>query len=242
MRVDEKLARFQNRDVLPTLSVSRATLPDLAVKFDRFLGPCVFEESVVINSPVLSPSRQAFIGANSYMNDGGYIRDRVFIGRFCSIGRRVTIGAGAHSMTRLSTSPAIRDGSASPYTNEQMIALGLRQNRLAETIIENDVWIGDGAIVMPGVRIASGSVVGANCVVVSDVPAYSIVGGVPARVIRYRFPVDIIEALLSSEWWELPNEILNELPTGNVVEFLELIARTDLSERRKEFDSYVLES
>jgi hypothetical protein len=72
------------------------------------------------------------------------------------------------------------------------------------------VWIGHGAVVLPGVTVATGAVVGANAVVTSDVGSYEIVAGVPARRIRTRFPVPIIDGLLASQWWDWPDERLFE--------------------------------
>lgn len=80
-----------------------------------------------------------------------------------------------------------------------------------KTIVEHDVWIGHGAHIKQGVVIGTGSVVGMGAVVTKDVPPYSIVGGNPAHVIRKRFNEDIIEQLLKSEWWNLPETQIQEL-------------------------------
>lgn len=73
-------------------------------------------------------------------------------------------------------------------------------------IIENDVWIGEGAIILEGVTIKTGAVVGAYAVVTKDVEPYAIVGGVPAKLIRYRFSKDIISSLLNSKWRDCNEE------------------------------------
>ena len=70
-----------------------------------------------------------------------------------------------------------------------------------DTVIGNDVWLGYDVTLMPGVTVGDGAIVATRSVVVSDVPAYSIVGGNPARVIRQRFPNEIVEELLSIQWW-----------------------------------------
>ena len=79
------------------------------------------------------------------------------------------------------------------------------------TIIGHDVWIGHRAIVKAGVTIGTGAVIGAGAVVTKDVPAYAIVVGVPSQIIRYRFDKQMIEELISVEWWNLGDTALQEL-------------------------------
>ena len=74
--------------------------------------------------------------------------------------------------------------------------------------IGNDVWIGANAMILGGITIGDGAIIGAGAVVTKDIPPYAIVGGIPARIIRYRFPNDVINALLSSQWWNLSENIL----------------------------------
>jgi hypothetical protein len=84
------------------------------------------------------------------------------------------------------------------------------------TIIEDDVWIGRGVTVLQGVRMGVGSVAAAHAVVREDVPPYAIVGGVPAKVIRYRFDESTIKRLIESQWWMLPLDILNTFETDEI--------------------------
>lgn len=90
---------------------------------------------------------------------------------------------------------------------------GLRPNRM--TIIGHDVWMGWGAVVLQGVTVGVGAVIGANTVVTRDVLPFSIIAGSPPRIIRRRFPDDLCDLLLKSEWWTLPEEILCTLPANN---------------------------
>ena len=87
-------------------------------------------------------------------------------------------------------------------------------------IIGNDVYLGDGIIVMPGVRIGDGAVVAANAVVTKDVAPYTIVGGVTAKTIRDRFPDSIKQDLLDTQWWNVKLDILKSLPVDNVFNFI----------------------
>ncbi|NVK58364.1 MAG: CatB-related O-acetyltransferase [Alteromonadaceae bacterium] len=195
----------------------------------------LFEERASISAEVIAEQHSCFIGASSYMNSYGYIRGDVFIGRYCSIGRRVTIGAEAHLMTGLSTSPSLSGGPAqSNYSAEALMELGfdtIKHSR-RQTVIRSDVWVGDGAIILPGVTIGIGAVVGANAVVVRDVAPYEIVGGVPSKVIRKRFPSGVCDLLLASEWWELPLDFLKKQNTGNVFKFLDAVGAEGSSENK----------
>ena len=109
------------------------------------------------------------------------------------------------------------------------------------TIIGNDVWIGDGAVILPGVTIGTGAVIGANAVVVRNVASYEIVGGVPAKWLKMRFPDEVGQELLSTEYWEWPLEILKALPMRNVFEFISRIRQLDHS-RRYSFETFAISS
>jgi len=96
--------------------------------------------------------------------------------------------------------------------------------RVGPLEIGNDVWIGRRAIVMPGVRIGDGAVVGAGAIVTKDVAPYAIVGGNPAKLIRYRFDPNQIESLLAIRWWDWSDEKIRAEQTaffGPVDDFIE---------------------
>ena len=80
-----------------------------------------------------------------------------------------------------------------------------------DTVVGNDVWIGQNATILPGVRLGDGAIIGANSTVGSDVEPYTIVAGNPARVIRKRFDDELIEVLEEVKWWDLPADEINEL-------------------------------
>lgn len=129
------------------------------------------------------------------------------IGKFCSIAGDSAIGMGTHSLNHVSTASiftAPLNGTRIKWTDKQDFEEYKTIN------IGNDVWIGQRVLVIGGVTIGNGAVIGAGAVVVKDVPPYAIVGGVPAKVIRYRFSPEVIEKLLDLQWWNLPDETLKE--------------------------------
>ncbi|NEP75192.1 MAG: CatB-related O-acetyltransferase [Okeania sp. SIO2G4] len=196
----------------------------------RLTGSLFFESNVnVVNSEFISSKyRGAFIGRYSYINPGGIIRD-CFIGRYCSIGRRVSIAAGQHPYHYLSTHPFSSSclSPKSSITKKELEKSVLPEGKNIKatvplTTIMHDVWIGDGAVIVKGVKIGVGAVVGANAVVTKDVPPYAIVAGVPSKILGFRFRNHIINELLASEWWNLNHEIIvNNIPAKNIIESLE---------------------
>lgn len=147
------------------------------------------------------------------------------IGKFCSIGPDCRIGLGKHpSATFVSTHPIF----FSALKQAQVSFADKSYFDEAENItIGNDVWVGANAIVMDGVTIADGAIIAAGSVVVKDVPAYAVVGGVPAKVIRYRFSEKEVSKLLELKWWNMDIEYLknNFKKFHNIENFLELQQR-----------------
>jgi acetyltransferase-like isoleucine patch superfamily enzyme len=128
---------------------------------------------------------------------------KLTIGRYCSIADKVEILLGGNHRTDWGTTfpfSAFREfWPQAPATEDYHTSRG-------DVVIGHDVWLGSGAMIMSGVTIGHGAVVAAHAVVTKDVPPYAIVGGNPAKVIRYRFDEATIAALLEARWWDLPRE------------------------------------
>lgn len=159
-----------------------------------------------------------FMGYASYIGTDTKLQN-TYIGRFSSIAGDVSIIYGNHpSRDFVSTHNAFcfKDGYSVCYTNEEhyfppdkMMPYADEENK-KYCVIGNDVWIGKGAKLKCGVKIGDGAIVGAYAVVVKDVPPYAIVGGVPARLIRYRFSDEDIDWLLKLKWWDKDKEWLEK--------------------------------
>lgn len=146
------------------------------------------------------------IGKYSYVGVNTWIVNAQ-IGNFCSIANEVYVGLETHTLDNISTSPIfteIKNGTGHSWADRNYALPSKR------TVIGSDVWIGYKAMICAGVRIGNGAVIGAGAVVTKDVPPYAIVGGVPARIIRYRFPSSDIALLIKSEWWNWKDDLIKE--------------------------------
>jgi len=154
-----------------------------------------------------------------------FIGDKLIIGKFCALARGVTfiMNGANHKMAGISTYPfgifgngweaAIPEPGDLPYKGD--------------TVIGNDVWIGYQALIMPGVNIGNGAIIASRSVVVSDIPAYTIAGGNPARPFRPRFAPEIVARLEAIAWWDWPLEKITRhltLIAGGEVAALEACA------------------
>lgn len=128
------------------------------------------------------------------------------VGRYCSIANDVYIFVGGnHRIDWVTTYPF----SALAFQWPNAEGIPGHPATKGDVVIGNDVWIGMGATVLSGITIGDGAVIATRSVVTNDVPAYGIVGGNPARLIRHRFSPDVIERLLAIRWWDWPEERVN---------------------------------
>lgn len=147
------------------------------------------------------------------------------IGKFCSIAANTRINALEHPLERPTTH------KASYRPNEYFRYLGVDQSfrerrRQKQVRIGHDVWIGHGAVILPGIHIGNGAVVGANSVVTRDVPTYAIVAGAPAKTIRSRFSDDVAARLAEMAWWDWPlDKLFHAIPDMQKLEIEEFIEK-----------------
>lgn len=138
--------------------------------------------------------------------------ERTSIGRYCSIGKNVSCVFGKHPTEKwVTTHPAffsVRKQAGFTYVDKERFDESTTDKY--GIIIGNDVWIGNNALLMEGIRVGNGAIIGAGAVVTKNVPPYAIVGGVPAKIIRYRFTNEQIQKIEDIKWWDKDETWLKE--------------------------------
>lgn len=152
------------------------------------------------------------------------------VGRYCSIAHDVGVMASQHptdwaTSSPFSYSPWGLEGFSRYLAEEKgltsFVLFPSDEFRSAPVTVGNDVWIGEGVLLKGGVTIGDGAIVAARAVVTRDVPPYAIVGGVPAKVIRMRFPEAVVERLQALQWWRFGPDVLHPLDVRDTQGFMD---------------------
>lgn len=175
-----------------------------------------YEKEIYVKPTVTNPN--IIVGDFTYIADSEFeshvthfypwSKDKLVIGKFCQIasGVEFMMNDANHQMNAVSTFPfyTLEGWEMDAPDSTDMPFKG-------DTVIGNDVWIGQNAVILPGVHIGDGAIIGANSVVGSDVDPYTIVVGNPAKLLRKRFDTELIELLLRFKWWDKSIDEINKL-------------------------------
>ena len=193
-----------------------------------------YDKEIYVKPTVKNPN--ILVGDFTYIADSDFeshvthlypwSRDKLIIGKFCHIatGVEFVLNDANHQMNAVSPFPFYTlegwdmdqpDSSDMPFKGD--------------TVIGNDVWIGQNAVVLPGVHIGDGAIIGANSVVGCDVAPYTIVIGNPAKELRKRFDVELIDLMLRLKWWDKSIEEINSL--------IPILTCSDLEKVREEIEA-----
>ncbi len=153
-------------------------------------------------------AKNSAISSNTIINYGTRINGKIIIkgqgkcniGKFCAIGDDVRIITTNHSIKLMNLQ----------YSLQRKLGLKNIIDDKRDVNIGNNVWIGDSVIILPGVSIGNGAVLGAGTLITKSVPAYAIVGGVPGKIIKYRFDEAKIQAIENLQWWNWPFNKMKE--------------------------------
>ena len=193
-----------------------------------------YDKEIYVKPTIQNPN--ILVGDFTYIADSDFeshvthfypwSRDKLIIGKFCQIaaGVEFMMNDANHQMNAVSTFPfyTLEGWDMEPPVSSDMPFKG-------DTIIGNDVWIGQNAVILPGVHIGDGAIIGANSVVGSDVPPYTIVIGNPAKELRKRFDDELIDLMLRLSWWDKSIEEINSL--------IPILTCGDLEKTREEIEA-----
>lgn len=201
------------------------------------------DDAIIIDSHINSNASinrgsnilRSVIGKFTYTTERIRILNAV-VGNFCGISWQSSIGAGKHHLDHVAMQPLWRfhmfdTGNLDHDKNKE---LKKRYKKMTKCIVGNDVWIAPNVVIMTDLKIGNGAVIGAGAIVTKNVEPFSIVAGVPAKVLRKRFDEKIIDALEKIQWWNWPTQIIREnldliystKVNGDVIERLSDIGQT----------------
>ena len=175
-----------------------------------------YDNEIYVKPTITNPN--IIVGEFTYIADSDFdshvthhyewIGDKLIIGKFCQIaaGVEFVMNGANHQMNAVSTFPfyTMEGWDMEPPAEEDLPLKG-------DTVIGNDIWIGQNAVILPGVHIGDGAIIGANSVVRKNVEPYTVVVGNPAKEIRKRFDDELIELLLQFKWWDKNIDEINSL-------------------------------
>lgn len=214
-------------------------IPDANVVFPNEYGTTCFLKNIIKSPNIIVGDYTYYDNYNSSPLDFekenvlfNYLEfgDRLIIGKFCAIasGVKFIMGSANHRINSVTTYPFnVFGGAWQEVTKPHLSELPHK----GDTVIGNDVWIGRESIIMPGVKIGDGAIIAAYSVVTKDVEPYSLVGGNPAKFIKYRFDRELIDLLLKFKWWDLES--------NKLVEVIPLLCNSDLESVKKKIREYI---
>jgi virginiamycin A acetyltransferase len=215
------------------------SIPDANVVFPNEYGTTCFLKNIIKSPNIIVGDYTYYDNYNSSPLDFekenvlfNYLEfgDRLIIGKFCAIasGVKFIMGSANHRINSVTTYPFnVFGGAWQEVTKPHLSELPYK----GDTIIGNDVWIGRESIIMPGVKIGDGAIIAAYSVVTKDVESYSLVGGNPAKFIKYRFDRELIDLLLKFKWWDLESNQLAEV--------IPLLCNSDLEFVKEKIREYI---
>lgn len=217
-----------------------------------------FGERVTLNDQVIVEPYAAMAGKGGFTSSGAFsythsgFGGNAVIGRYCSIAPSSRLMGKEHPLDRVSTHPftcrEYYDKWVSESFGVELNAQVFQRTDRGKLIVQHDAWVGGGVLLRPGVTVGYGAVVAAGSVVVKDVPPFAIVGGNPAKLIRYRFDDDTIQRIMNVAWWRFHvrdfagldmtdvhaflDELCDRIEKGDVAEYCP--AKIDLGQSIKE--------